>query len=160
MEAYLPDLEDRRWRRGADRHHGDGALHRGGRQEVVPEPRGVDGELGGADGAGAARQPDGHAEQRPAGAAGEPRAADVGGAAGQGQRLPPWRRRRHELRGQRLRHGAVGADELRQSRLHLQRLPAPRAPHLHELRLAPRRLRHGFGEQRLGFPSVRPRGTE
>lgn len=65
MEAYLPDLEDRRWRRGADRHHGDGALHRGGRQEVVPEPRGVDGELGGADGAGAARQPDGHAEQRP-----------------------------------------------------------------------------------------------
>jgi hypothetical protein len=132
--AYLLGLEDG-WRRGvADWHHGYGALRCGGRQEVVPEPRGVDGELGPADWAGAARQPDRHAQERAAGAARQPRAPDVGGGAGQGQRLPPGRRRRHELRRERLRRGAVRADEFRQARIHLQRLAAPRALHLQTLR--------------------------
>jgi len=57
----------------------------------VPEPRGVDGELGAAEWAGAARQPDGHAEERAAHAAGEPCSPHVRGTAGQRERLPPGR---------------------------------------------------------------------
>lgn len=140
---HLLGLEDG-WGRGvAEWHHGQGALRRGGREEVMPEPRGVDGELGAADRAGAARQSDGHAQERAAGAARQPRAPDVGGRAGQGQRLPPRRWRRHELRRERLRRSAVRADELRQARVHLQRLAAPRALHLQTLRGVLPRRRHG-----------------
>lgn len=107
----------------------------------MPQPRGVDGELGAAERAGAARQPDGHAEERAARAAGEPRATQVRGATGQRKRLPAGRRRRHELGGKRLRRGAVRADELRQAPVHLQRLAASRAAHLQRLciRRIPRR---------------------
>jgi len=114
----------------------------------VPEPRGVDGELGAAERAGAARHPDGHTEERAARAAGEPRAAHVGGASGQRERLPAGRRRRHELGGKRLRSGAVWADELRQAPLHLQRLAAPRAPYLQRLRIYRIRRRRPRGGRR------------
>ena len=49
VRAYLQGLEDQRQR---DRHE----RRRGGGQEVTAEPRGVDGELGAADWAAAARE--------------------------------------------------------------------------------------------------------
>lgn len=49
VRAYLQGLEDQRQR---DRHE----RHRGGGQEVPAEARGVDGELGAADWAAAARE--------------------------------------------------------------------------------------------------------
>ena len=61
-------------------------------------------------------------------------------------------RRGHELRRERLRRGAVRAGELRQPALHLQRLPAPGAPHLQEvlLRLPRGRRRRGIHPQPRG----------
>jgi hypothetical protein len=129
------------------RQDGDTDAGRGG--VAYPETPAVDSELDAAERAREAREARRHAQQRGAGAARHTRGSRCGhghghgrghgrgrggggSAAGDGQR--PARARRHELRRERLLGPAVGAGELGERRLHLQRLAAPRAPHLDELR--------------------------
>ena len=135
------------------RQDGDCDAGRGG--EVCSEMPAVDSELDAAERARKAREARRHAQQRGARGARQTRGrwchghghrdrhSGGGSAARDGKRPARARRgRRHELGRERLLGTAVGASELGESRLHLQRLAAPRAPHLDELR---RRRRHGGG---------------
>jgi hypothetical protein len=137
------------------RQDGDTDAGRGG--VVYPETSAVDSELDAAKRAREAQEARGNAQQRGAGAARHTRGSQHGhghgyghgrgrggggSAAGDGQRPARARRGRgHELRRERLLGPAVGACELGERRLHFQRLAAPRAPHLDELRRR-RRRRH------------------
>ena len=148
----------------------------GRRGEVYPETPAVDGKLDTAKRAREAREARRHAQQRGAGDARQTRGSrhrhghghgygnrhwrrgGGGSAAWDGQR--PARARRgwgHELRRERLLGPAVGASELGEPRLHLQRLAAPRAPHLDEFR---RRRHDGGSSGRVPLITLGPLGIE